>query len=131
MPSFRAASSAFFLSREAIAVISLCAPFCIPGITLRTAMEAAPRIPHFTFFITLLRLSPRGLGALSFVLSASNPSTLPFYTASARVGEWSTMYPIRPGGIYDRRSSGSLLGSRQIQVAGAHSERRGGNPPLL
>src|ERR1700739_1576060 len=53
MPNLCAAPSAFFLSREAIAVITLCAPFCIAGMTLRTAIEAAPKTPHFTFVIRL------------------------------------------------------------------------------
>src|SRR6266403_3245017 len=49
MPSFFAASFAFFKSREAIAAISLHSPFCIPGITFFVAIDAAPRTPHFTF----------------------------------------------------------------------------------
>src|SRR5260221_8415171 len=50
MPNSFAAASAFFKSRDAIAVISLSALFCIPGITLRVAIDATPSTPHFTFF---------------------------------------------------------------------------------
>jgi hypothetical protein len=41
-----------------MAAISLKAPFCIPGMTLRVAMDATPRTPHFTFLVIALR-SPR------------------------------------------------------------------------
>src|SRR5579871_5701792 len=49
MRSLRAMSSAFFPSREAIAAISLCAPSCMPGITLFTPIFAVLSTPHFTF----------------------------------------------------------------------------------
>src|SRR5712664_3867737 len=48
MSSDFAAFSALFKSLEAIAVISLQAPFCIPGMTFLTAMPATPSTPHFT-----------------------------------------------------------------------------------
>src|SRR6266567_2364409 len=48
MPSFLAASFALCASRDAIALTSLHAPFCIAGITSRTAIAAVPRTPHFT-----------------------------------------------------------------------------------
>src|SRR5216684_3010292 len=85
MPSLCAASSAFFKSREAIAVISLHAPFCIPGITLRTAIDAAPRIPHFTFFILSSVASSRR-PALHSALSVIKPSALFLYTTSIKIG---------------------------------------------
>src|SRR5882672_7815604 len=48
MPSARAASSALPRSREAIAVTSLHAPFCIPGMTFFTPILAVLRIPQRT-----------------------------------------------------------------------------------
>src|SRR6267142_5899057 len=48
IPSFAAASSAFFKFLDAIAAISLHSPFCIPGITFLVAIDAAPSTPHFT-----------------------------------------------------------------------------------
>src|SRR5258707_9692032 len=48
MSSDFAACSALFKSLEAIAVISLQARFCIPGMTFLTAMPATPSTPHFT-----------------------------------------------------------------------------------
>src|SRR5229473_6895915 len=50
IPNSFAAASAFFKSREAIAAIALNALLCIPGITLRVAIDATPSTPHFTFF---------------------------------------------------------------------------------
>src|SRR5437763_4719338 len=52
MPSARAASSAFSRLREAMAATSLHSPFCIAGITFRTAILATPRTPHRTLFRT-------------------------------------------------------------------------------
>src|SRR5258708_5704307 len=48
MPSARAASSALWRSREAIAVAALPSPFCIAGMTFLTAIVAAPRTPQRT-----------------------------------------------------------------------------------
>src|SRR5215813_10878287 len=59
MPSSFAAFSAFAKSRDAIAATSDHLPFCIPGITLRVAMEATPRIPHFTLFTLPITKLPR------------------------------------------------------------------------
>src|ERR1700682_4529867 len=54
MTSLFSASRARLRSREAIAAISLHSPFCIPGITLRIAMDAAPSTPHLTLPCFLL-----------------------------------------------------------------------------
>src|ERR1700756_4595707 len=63
MPNDFAAFSAFPLSRDAMATISLRLPFCIPGITFLTAMAATPSTPHFTLarFIQLPRYFQRSL----------------------------------------------------------------------
>src|SRR5260370_25833594 len=51
MFSSRAAACALVKSREAMAAMSLKAPFCIPGMTLRVAMDATPRTPHLIFLV--------------------------------------------------------------------------------
>src|SRR5260370_8681581 len=65
--------------------MSLQAPFCIPGITLRKAIDAAPRIPHFTFFILSSVASSRR-PALHSALSVIKPSALFLYTTSIKIG---------------------------------------------
>jgi len=50
MPSLRAASSPSSCRERRLRHFAVDA-FLHSGITLRTAMDAAPRIPHFTFFI--------------------------------------------------------------------------------
>src|SRR6266404_1136771 len=58
IPSCSAAFCALVRSRDAIAVISLQPPFCIPGITFRVAMDATPNTPHFTLFLFIAARSP-------------------------------------------------------------------------
>src|SRR6266403_4649080 len=84
MPSFFAASFAFFKSREAIAAISLHSPFCIPGITFFVAIDAAPRTPHFTFpkFATFPSVS---MPLLSRRAAPSNSSCAPVWLLSSRL----------------------------------------------
>ena len=59
MPSCSPAVFALAKSRDAIAVISLHWPFCIPGITFRVAMDATPSTPHFTFLFIRHALQER------------------------------------------------------------------------
>src|ERR1700684_367772 len=62
MPRVRAASSALRRSREAIAVTSLHAPFCIPGMTFVTAILAVLRIPQRTLLDISRHHSRKGCG---------------------------------------------------------------------
>src|SRR5713226_2928313 len=66
MPRDFAAFSALRASREAIAAISLQSPFCMPGMTFFTAMDATPSTPHFTL--------------PCFTAPPCDSSTLPFIT---------------------------------------------------
>src|SRR5882762_4165472 len=66
MPRDFAAFSALRASREAIAAISLQSPFCMPGMTFLTAMDATPSTPHFTL--------------PCFTAPPCDSSTLPFIT---------------------------------------------------
>src|SRR4029077_14006141 len=111
-------SSAFCLSRDAIAATSLHSPFCIPGITLRTAIDAAPNIPHFTFFILfsvapLLRVlcaPPSVFSVLSLFGSLFSQQAQSSLNSALALPLGLQCTATRPGGIYDRRPSGSLLG---------------------
>ena len=50
MPSFFAAASAVFLSRDEIAAISSALLFSMPGMTLATPILAVEMMPHLTGF---------------------------------------------------------------------------------
>src|SRR5258708_4994686 len=126
MPSSFAATAARCGSREAIPAISLHAPFCIPGMTFRVAMDATPSTPHLTFFAITMH-STRNVDYSNHQPVARRSNTSGFYPMAPY-----SFYPMAFQGNRVKHDLGWYLknSEERLNLAQSVSHRLGGNSPV-